>query len=58
MTLVELAKEIHFSESQLSFIENGEGRLTQRRPNDIVDVFEVGVDWILYGDEKKRKSDQ
>lgn len=59
MTLVELAKEIHFSEFQLSFIENGEGRLTQRRANDIADVFEVGVDCILYGDEeKKRKPNQ
>lgn len=56
MTLVELAKEIHFSESQLSFIENGEGRLTQRRANDIADVFEVGVDWILYGDEEKKEN--
>lgn len=56
MTLVEFAKKIHISESQLSFIENGEGRLTQRRANDIAVFFEVGVDWILYGDEEKKEN--
>ena len=56
MTLVDLAKKIHISESQLSFIITGEGRLIQRRANDIADVFEVGVDWTLYGDEEKKEN--
>ena len=31
------------------------GRLTNIRANDITDVFEVSVDWILYVDEEKKK---
>lgn len=29
------------------------GNLTNIRANDIADVFEVSVDWILYVDEEK-----
>lgn len=32
------------------------GNLTNIRANDIVDVFEVSVDWILYVDEEKIQS--
>ena len=32
------------------------GRLTNIRANDITDVFEVSVDWILYVDEEKIQS--
>lgn len=32
------------------------GNLTNIRANDITDVFEVSVDWILYVDEEKIQS--
>ena len=57
MTLIELAKEIHFSESQLSFIENGEGRLTQRRANDNA-MFLMSVQIGFYMLMKKKKKIQ
>lgn len=55
LTLVELSKIINFSESQLSFIENGENRLTERRAKDIGEVLGVRAEWLLNGDERNKE---
>ena len=54
-TLKELSSLIGLSESQLSLIENGEYKLTEKRAVGIAEVLHVGVDWLLHGDETKKK---
>lgn len=54
LTLKELSALVGLSYSQLSLIENGEYMLNEKRAADIGEVFHVGVEWLLYGDEEKK----
>lgn len=54
-TLKELSALIGLSDSQLCLIENGEYKLTDKRAVDISEVLRVGVQWLLYGDEKNKE---
>lgn len=54
-TLKELSELVNLSDSQLCLIENGESNLTKKRAADIATVLHVGVEWLLYGDEKKKE---
>ena len=54
LTLKELSALVGLSYSQLSLIENGEYMLTEKRAADIGEALEVGVEWLLYGDEEKK----
>ena len=54
LTLKELSALVGLSYFQLSLIENGEYMLTEKRAADIGEVFHVGVEWLLYGDEEKK----
>lgn len=54
-TLKELSDLVNLSDSQLCLIENGESNLTKKRAADIARVLHVGVEWLLYGDEKKKE---
>ncbi len=54
MTLKELSALIGLSDSQLCLIENGEYKLTEKRAKQIGEVLCIGVEWLLYGDEKNK----
>ena len=54
LTLKELSALVGLSYSQLSLIENGEYMLNEKRAADIGEVFHVGVEWLLHGDEEKK----
>ena len=42
------------ADSSLCFIEAGENRLKENRAEDIAEALEVGVEWLLHGDETKK----
>ena len=54
LTLKELSDLVGLSDSQLCLIENGVGTLTEKRAVDIAEALEVGLEWLLYGDEEKK----
>ena len=54
LTLKELSALVGLSYSQLSLIENGEYMLNEKRAADIGEVFHVGVEWLLHGNEEKK----
>ena len=54
LTLKELSALVGLSYSQLSLIENGEYMLNEKRAADIGEVLEVGVEWLLYGEERNK----
>ena len=53
-TLKQLSKEVSLADSSLCFIEAGENRLKENRAEDIAEALEVGVEWLLHGDETKK----
>lgn len=55
LTLKGLSALIGLSYSQISLIENGEYMLNEKKASDIARVLHVGVEWLLYGDEKKKE---
>ena len=54
LTLKELSALVGLSYSQLSLIENGEYMLNEKRAADIGEVFHVGVEWLLHGEERNK----
>lgn len=54
LTLKELSALVGLSQPQLSQIENGKYMLNEKRATDIGEVLEVGVDWLLYGEERNK----
>lgn len=55
ITLNQLSALIDLSPSQLSLIENGEYKLTEKRAKQIGEVLCVGVQRLLSGEEKNKK---
>ena len=54
MTLKELSLLASITDAQLSLTENGHYRLKENRAEDIAEALEVGVEWLLHGDETKK----
>ena len=54
MTLKELSLLASITDSQLSLTENGHYRLKENRAEDIAEALEVGVEWLLYGEERNK----
>lgn len=54
LTLKELSALVGLSYSQLSLIENGEYMLNEKRAADIGEALEVGVEWLLHGEERNK----
>lgn len=53
-TLKQLSELTSIADSQLSLTENGHYRLKDNRAEDIAEALEVGVEWLLHGDETKK----
>ena len=53
LTLYDLADMVGVNESTLSRLERSES-VSEKIAVQVADALEVGVDWILYGDEEKK----
>ena len=54
MTMKELSILSGLSASQLCMIENGDHNLTERRAVEIGKVLDVGLEWLLTGEERNK----
>ena len=54
LTLKELSDLVGLSDSQLCLIENGTNKLAEKRAANIGEALEVGVEWLLYGEERNK----
>ena len=54
MTLKQLSVLASITDAQLSLTENGHYRLKENRAEDIAEALEVGVEWLLYGEERNK----
>lgn len=54
MTAKEFCPLIDISHTHLFMLESGNTQMTETRANDIAEKLHVGVDWLLYGDEKTK----
>ena len=54
LTLKELSALVGLSYSQLSLIENGTNKLTDKRAVILGEALEVGVEWLLHGEERNK----
>lgn len=54
LTLKELSDLVGLSDSQLCLIENGTNKLSEKRAADIGEALEVGVEWLLHGEERNK----
>ena len=54
LTLKELSDLVGLSDSQLCLIENGTSTLTEKRAVILGEALEVGIEWLLYGDQEKK----
>lgn len=55
MTNKDLSKRSGVSTTRLSDIMTEKNMLTEDKARKIADALEVGVDWILYGEERKKE---
>lgn len=54
LSMRELSLQAGVSDSQICLIENGGNSLTERTAEKLAGALEVGADWLLTGDERKR----
>ena len=54
LTLKELSALVGLSYFQLSLIENGEYMLNEKRAVILGEALEVGVEWLLHGEERNK----
>lgn len=54
LTLKELSYFVGLSDSQLCLIENGTNKLAEKRAANIGEALEVGVEWLLHGEERNK----
>ena len=54
MTAKEFCPLIDISHTHLFMLESGNTQMTETRANDIAEKLHVGVDWLLYGNEKTK----
>lgn len=54
LTLKELSDLVGLSDSQLCLIENGTNKLAEKRAVILGEALEVGVEWLLHGEERNK----
>lgn len=54
MTAKEFSPLIDISHTHLFMLESGNTQMTETRANEIAEKLHVGVDWLLYGDERAK----
>lgn len=54
LSMKELSLSSGVSDSQICLIENGENELTERTAAKLGQVLEVGVEWLLTGNEERK----
>lgn len=54
LTLKELSDLVGLSDSQLCLIENGTNKLSEKRTVILGEALEVGVEWLLHGEERNK----
>lgn len=54
LTLKELSYLVGLSDSQLCLIENGTNKLSEKRAVVLGEALEVGVEWLLHGEENNK----
>ena len=54
LTLKELSDLVGLSDSQLCLIENGTNKLSEKRAVILGEALEVGVEWLLHGEERNK----
>ena len=54
MTAKEFCPLIDISHTHLFMLESGNTQMTETRANEIAEKLHVGVDWLLYGDERAK----
>ena len=54
LTLKELSYLLCLSDSQLYLIENGTNKLSEKRAVILGEALEVGVEWLLHGEERNK----
>ena len=54
MTIKEFSSLINISYTHLYMVETGNNPLSEKMASEIADRLHLGVDWLLYGDEKTK----
>ena len=54
LTLKELSDLVGLSDSQLCLIENGINKLAEKRAVILGEALDVGVEWLLHGEERNK----
>ena len=54
MTIKEFSSLINISYTHLYMVETGNNPLSEKMASEIADRLHLGVDWLLYGDEKAK----
>lgn len=54
LSMGELSRRSGISQPQISSLESGKYQLKRKAGEKLADVLEVGVDWLLTGDEDKK----
>ena len=54
LSMWELSRMSGVSQPQISLLESGKYQLKRKAGEKLAEALDVGVDWLFYGDEKKR----
>ena len=54
LSMWELSRMSGVSQPQISLLESGKYQLKRKAGEKLAEALDVGVDWLLYGDERKR----
>ena len=54
LTMAELSQLVGISQPQISMLESGKYQLRRKAAEKLAATLEVGVDWLLTGDEEKK----
>lgn len=55
LSMWELSRRAGISQPQISLLENGKYQLKRKAGEKLAEALDVGVDWLLTGDEEKRQ---
>ena len=55
MTAKAFPSLLDISHTHLFMLESGNTQMTETRANDIAEKLHVGVDWLLYGEERAKE---
>ena len=51
----ELSRKAGISQPQISMLESGKYQLKRKAGTKLAEALDVGVDWLVSGDERKRR---